>query len=73
MTTKNHNASVLSTTRDKAAKKATVTGENTVVYKLKDDARNNELLATQTEFAIAPENEKVVFLAIIDRDGQYVD
>jgi hypothetical protein len=68
-----NNSSVSPRTRDKAAKKAKKDGQNVVVYRLQDDPCNNEYLSTQTDFATAPENDKVVFLAILDKNGQYVD
>ena len=73
MTITSNNSSVTTKTRRKAAQRAKDTNENIVVYRMKDDNCNNEYLETQTKFALAPENDKIVFVAIIDKDGQFVD
>ena len=67
------NKTISSDIRTKAARKAKITGENTVVYEAVIGKENRELLATATQWENAPETTRANFLAVVDENGNYVD
>ena len=67
------NKTVSSETRNKAAQKATSTGEHTVVYETVIGKKSHQLLTTLSIWGKAEYNPEVTFIAVIDSNGNFVD